>query len=208
MTASLARLLPDFEVSGINSLHAARRNRPETAPEPERGPEIDLEALRAEARAEGEAAARAELTQSLDLAMQAEKSRHAEELSALRTELEMLAARTIPDAIAARSAGIAEQVAGDVEAVLAPLIDETIRARILEGLAAEIRTILALENAARISVSGPEGVTTALRDLIGAEADRLTVRETDGVDVEIEVDRTRFASRISDWTQALAENLS
>ncbi|AKI02146.1 hypothetical protein IMCC20628_03457 [Hoeflea sp. IMCC20628] len=204
MTASLARFLPDFEVPGIKVLHASRSHH--VAPEAKPEPEIDIAAIRAQARAEGEAAARAEMSQQHELDLQAAQNRHAEELATVKAELEMLAAQTIPEAIAARSADIAGLIAGDVEAVLAPLIDDAIRTRIIAGLADEIRTILELDNATRISVSGPEGVIQALRQIIGPDADRLVVGEADGVDVEIEVDRTRFVSRISEWTKVLVEN--
>lgn len=205
MTASLARFLPDFGASRINILHASRHQdaAPGSLPEPE----VDIETIRAQARAEGEAIARAELSRRHDRELEAAQGRHAAELAAVKAELETLAARSIPEAIAVRSAQIAELIAGDVEAVLAPLIDEAIRARILSGLADEIRTVLELDNLASISVSGPQAVISALRDILGPASDRLVVREVDGVDVEVEYDRTRFASRISDWSESLSGNL-
>ena len=206
MTASLARFLPDFEVPGIKVLHASRPH--DKAPAAKTEPEIDIAAIRAQARAEGEAAARAEMSDQHELDLQAAQNRHAAEIAEIKAELEMLAAQTIPEAIAARSSEIAELIAGDVEAVLAPLIDEVIRARIIAGLANEIRTLLELDNATRISVSGPEGVITALREIIGPDSDRLVIGKTDGVDIEVEVDRTRFVSRVSEWKNALAENLA
>ena len=206
MTASLARFLPDFELSGINVFQAAVHEDGPSKSAPE--PKIDVEAIRAEARAEGEALVRAEMTRQHELELQAERSRHSEELAALRVELESLAAHTVPEAVAARSGQVAELIASDVEAVLAPLIDQAMRTRILAGLADEIRDILELENSARICVSGPEGLISALRDVIGFDADKLVIRETDALDIEIEVDRTRFASRISVWAEALAESLS
>ena len=179
MTASLARFLPDFEASRIDALHASRHHDAASGSSPE--PKLDIESVRAQARAEGEAIARAELV--------------------------ALAARSIPEAVAARAAQIAELIAGDVEAVLAPLIDEAIRARILFALADEIRTVLELDNAASICVSGPDDVIQALRDILGPEAGRLVVGAADGVDIEVDFDRTRFVSRISDWAESLSGNL-
>ena len=122
-------------------------------------------------------------------------------------ELETNAAKTIPDAIAARSADIADLIAGDVEAVLKPLINEAVRERILAGLTDEIRKILVLENASRIRVSGPEALVQAFREQVGIDADRLTVEENEGFDIEVEVNRTQFASRLADWSKALSEVL-
>ncbi|MDP2734374.1 MAG: hypothetical protein Q8O63_14925, partial [Hoeflea sp.] len=163
--------------------------------------------VRAQARAEGEAIARAELDRRHERDLEDAQSRHAAELAAVKAELEALAARSIPEAVAARAAQIAELIAGDVEAVLAPLIDEAIRARILSALADEIRTVLELDNAASICVSGPEAVIQALRDILGPEAGRLVVGAADGVDIEVDFDRTRFVSRISDWAESLSGNL-
>jgi len=128
-------------------------------------------------------------------------------MQALREELEASAATTIPGAIEARSAEIAETLAGDVAAVLTPLIDEAVRKRILAGVAEETRKILALENASQIHVSGPQALVEALRDHIGAGAERLSIQETDGCDIEVEVNRTLFASRLSEWSKSLAEVL-
>lgn len=205
MTASFARYLPDFEFSGMSGFHADRHEIEEE--KPKALPNINVDHIRAEARAEGEAIARAELTRKFEEEHLAIENLHAAELEALRAELETTAAETIPAAIASRSAEIAELIASDVEAVLTPLINETIRARILSGLSDEIRKILALENANHIRVSGPEALVAALRDQVGADAEQLTILETDGFDIEIEVNRTQFASRLSDWSKALAEVL-
>lgn len=205
MTASFARYLPDFEITGMNGFHADQHVNDED--KLMALPELNIESIRAEARAEGEASAKAELERQFEAEHLAIETLHAAELQALRTELETKAAQTIPAAIEARSAAIADLIASDVEAVLAPLVGEAIRKRILSGLSDEVRKILALENASQIRVSGPEDLVAALRDHLGADAERLTVQETDGFDVEIEVNRTLFASRLADWSKALAEVL-
>lgn len=205
MTASFARYLPDFEFSGMNGFHADQHVEAEE--KLVALPHIDTESIRAEARAEGEAIARAELTKKFEAEHLAIEDLHAAELEALRAELETKAVKTIPDAIAARSSEIADLIAGDVEAVLKPLINEAVRKRILAGLADEIRKILALENAGRIRVSGPQTLVHAFREQLGIDADRLTIEENDGFDIEVEVNRTQFASRLSDWSKALSEVL-
>ncbi|KGF67156.1 hypothetical protein LL06_23955 [Hoeflea sp. BAL378] len=206
MTASLARFLPDFELSRINAFQAARHDAASHG-HPSL-PDIDIEAVRAEARAEAEARVRAELSRRHDSEREAEAARHAAELEDLRAELETRAAQSIAEAVAARSEQIAGLIAADVEAVLAPLIDGAVRTRIIAALAEEVRGSLELENAGQIRVSGPEGLVAALRDAIGPAADRLVVRETDGIDIEVEIDRTRFATRMSAWADALAESLA
>ena len=205
MTASFARYLPDFEFTDMSGFHADQHV--EAHEKLVALPHIDTESIRAEARAEGEAIARAELTKKFEAEHLAIENLHAAELEALREELETSAAKTIPDAIAARSAEIADLIAGDVEAVLKPLINEAVRKRILAGLADEIRKILALENAGRIRVSGPEALLHAFREQVDIDADRLTIEENDGFDIEVEVNRTQFASRLSDWSKALTEVL-
>lgn len=205
MTASFARYLPDFEFTNMSGFHADQHVVEDE--KPAALPNINIESIRAEARAEGEAIARAELTRKFEAEHLAIENLHASEMEALREELEISAAKTIPAAIEARSAEIAEVLAADVEAVLTPLIDDAVRKRILAGLAEEVRRALALDNADQIRISGPEALAGALCEQLGADADRLAVEKTDGFDIEIEVDRTLFASRLADWSKALAEVL-
>lgn len=206
MTASFARYLPDFEFSSMNGIHAGQHQNDE--PSPAALPNINIESIRAEASAEGEAKVRAELTRRFEAEHLAIEKLHAAELVALREELETLAAKTIPEAVLARSAEIAELIASDVEAVLAPLIDEAVKKNILDGLSGEIRKALTLETAEQIHVRGPEDLVAALSELVGANSKRLVIEETDGFDIEVDVNRTRFASRLSDWSKALAEALT
>ncbi|WP_422372664.1 hypothetical protein [Hoeflea sp.] len=205
MTASLARFLPDFELSGIRSFSGIS-DEGGALPQPAR-PAVDVEAIRAEARAEGEAAMRNELEARHATERDAAAARHAAELEALRAELETLAAKSIPGAIEARSAEIADAIAGDVAEILAPLIDEAVRGRVVGQLAAEIRGILATENAGQITVAGPESLAAALCDRLGADAARISVIHAEQFDIEIETERTLLASRLSEWTQALKESL-
>ena len=205
MTASFARYLPDFEISGMNGFHADQHvNQDDKLAAL---PDQNVESIRAEARAEGEASAKAELERQFEAEHLAIETLHAAELHALRAELEASAAQTIPAAIEVRSAAIADLIASDVEAVLAPLLSEAIRKRILSGLSDEVRKILALENSKQIRVSGPEDLVAAFRDLLGDDAERLSIQVTDDFDMEIEVNRTLFASRLADWSKALAEVL-
>ncbi|MDF1610105.1 hypothetical protein PZ897_18135 [Hoeflea sp. YIM 152468] len=206
MTASFARYLPDFEFSGMNGIHAGQHQ--DDASRPAALPSLDIESIRAEARAEGEAEARAELTRQFEAEHLAIEDLHAAELVALREELETLAAKTIPDIICARNAQIAEQIASDVEAVLAPLVDQTVRKNLLDVLSGEIRKALALETAEKIHVRGPAELVAALGELVEGDPARLVVHETDGFDIEVDVDNTRFSSRLSEWSRVLAEALT
>lgn len=208
MTASLAMFLPDFERSDIRAFSAHQTEAP-PAPSPMPAePAIDVDAVRAEAYAEGEASARAKLEGQHAAEREADAKRHAAEIAALRAEMETITAQSIPVAIAARSADIAEMIATDVAEVLAPLMDQTIRGKVLERLANEIRGVLELDNAGSISVTGPEGLVTALCDMLGGDADRIVVKHAEQFDIEVEVDRTRLTTRLSDWAKAVEESLA
>jgi hypothetical protein len=206
MTASLARFLPDFELSGIRSFPGIP-DEVAALPQPARQT-VDVEAIRAEARAEGEAAVRNELEARHVSELDAAAARHAAELEALRAELETLALQSIPEAIQARSAEIADTLAGDVADILAPLIDEAVRGHVVAQLAAEIRGMLEIDNAGQITVTGPASLVDALGDRLGADATRISVVHAEQFDIEIETDRTLLASRLSEWTQALKESLA
>ena len=70
-----------------------------------------------------------------------------------------------------------------------------------------MRKVLALDNANQIRVSGPAALADTLREQIGVDAEKLTVEKTEGFDIEVEIDRTLFASRLADWSKALSEVL-
>ncbi|EDQ34597.1 hypothetical protein HPDFL43_00330 [Hoeflea phototrophica DFL-43] len=208
MTASLARFLPDFELPAIRSLSGMPDDSLAGSPPSPAEPAVDVDAVRAEAFAEGEAAARAELEAHHAAEREAEAQRHAAEIAALRAEMETLAAQSIPQAIATRSAGIAEAIAADVAEILVPLLDETVRSLLLERLANEIHSVLALDNSGKITVSGPEGLVTTLCEILGGDAERISVNHVEQFDIEVEVDRTTLATRLSDWSNALKESLA
>lgn len=208
MTASLARFLPDFELPAIRSLSGVAIEGQAVPPAPPAEPAIDLDAVRAEAFAEGEAAARAQLEARHAAELEAEAQRYAAQLAALRAEMEAITAKSIPQAVAARSGDIAEAIAGDVADVLAPLLEQAVRARVLEQLVSEIRSVLELDNSGHIKVSGPEGLVTALCDILGGDAERISVNHVEQFDIEVEVDRTRLATRLSEWSNTLKESLA
>ena len=85
MTASFARYLPDFEFSDMSGFHADRHVEEEDRPAAL--PNINLESVRAEARAEGEAIARAELSRKFEEEHLAIENLHAAELAALRERM-------------------------------------------------------------------------------------------------------------------------
>lgn len=207
MTASLTRFLPDFDVPARAVFEPAYRSPDFEAPTSSQTG-IDLDLVRAEARAEGaEETCRALSAQHAE-ERQAELERHSAELAALRLELETLAAETIPSLIAARSEAIVDQIAADVAAVLAPVLDEAVHARMIENVSDEIRHALALEEAVEIRVYGPKGLLSALSVALGEKADKLVLAESDGLDIEVEIDRTRLTSRMSAWAKALSESLA
>jgi hypothetical protein len=117
--------------------------------------------------------------------------------------METVAAQTIPQAIADRSAEL-PMIASDIAEVLAPLSMKTIRARVLDRLVDELRGVLELENASQITCHRSrrprDRAVRAFLALTPTGLSSTAFRRE--FDIEVEVDRTRLATRISDWTKA------
>jgi hypothetical protein len=176
---------------------------PQVQPPAIEQPDID-ELLAAEAER-----VRLEVTEKLnaehEVALEAERQRHAEEMSALSSRF------------GADAAGMIEKRFGEVETrlvaltssvtarILGACLSDEIRERSLASLADKIRAALADNEAVRIRVRGTPALCEALELSLGGHADQVDFGVADGFDLSVTIDDSIFETRLTEWSAAMAE---
>lgn len=166
-------------------------------------PDID-ELLAAEAER-----VRLEVTEKLnaehEAALEAERQRHTEEMSALSSRF------------GADAAGMIEKRFGEVETrlvaltssvtarILGACLSDEIRERSLARLADKIRAALADNEAVRVRVRGTPALCEALELSLGGHADQVDFGVADGFDLSVTIDDSIFETRLTEWSAAMAE---
>jgi hypothetical protein len=176
---------------------------PQVQPPAIEQPDID-ELLAAEAER-----VRLEVTEKLnaehEVALEAERQRHAEEMSALSSRF------------GADAAGMIEKRFGEVETrlvaltssvtarILGACLSDEIRERSLASLADKIRAALADNEAVRIRVRGTPALCEAIELSLGGHADQVDFGVADGFDLSVTIDDSIFETRLTEWSAAMAE---
>ncbi|MBP2548051.1 hypothetical protein J2858_000944 [Neorhizobium galegae] len=211
MTAPLARYLKDFgapvSVPVMPSLIEEEDDSPFSFDPAPSEPAVDVEAERAIARAEGEEAGRAEIMALWESERAESAARHADEIAALRLQLEEQAAARIETSfrttVETLSLGLCDQVAQ----VLAPVMTEVLTQKAVEDLALMIRQALGANAAASLSVHGPEPMFNLLKQALGEDAPQLRHVEAPDLDISVDIDEAVLVTRMSAWAASLKKVL-
>lgn len=170
-------------------------------------PEIDVEAERRRAFAEGRAEAGAELAFEHQREIAELKARHAEELEALTRRLEEEVARKLAEGFGAMTERLALAIGDQAARVLAPVLDEALRREAIENLAAMLRQGLAEGEGLAITVRGP----LALFEALQAQLPETTVFrhvESGDVDLTVEMGETILVTRLAAWSDTVRKVLA
>lgn len=216
--SSLADMLPDFGTGPAPAGRGRSGGLVELAPSPaspgaspkaRAGAPPDTGAAETEAaRAEAEAALRAELAREHEEALAAERRRHAEELEALHGELGEKAGALIEERISDMERRIVDLTSSLAARVLGVALTEDLQKRSVERLSAIIGEALSEREAVRVRVHGAPPMFKALETALGDKAARVEFSEGPGFDLTVAIDDGVFETRISEWSEALAEVVS
>ncbi len=210
MTAPLSRYLKDFsspppmpaapEPEDFASSFAFELSPPE--------PAIDLEAERAAAYAEGKAAGEAEIRSVMESEREAREARHTIAQETLRVRLEGDAVARLETMLRDTVERLADRVCEQVAPVLAPILQEAVADGAIEELARSVKDALLLEKAAQITVHGPQTLFEKFKDALGDDAPDLQHRETDDLDISIDINDAVLVTRLSAWAGSLKKVLA
>jgi hypothetical protein len=210
MTVSIARYLKDFGepppppvlIDDLGSFAMDMDDFPAIAEEPA----VDIEAERAEAHAEGHAAASSQLQQDFAQERIQLLAQHEEALAELRqryeTDLAALMAEKFRDIAIATAQSISDQTAQ----ILSPLLEEALANKAVSDLADLIRTSMLEGDLGTLTVRGPAELFEKLKTTLGDTPLRRHVEAAD-LDITVDIGETALVTRISAWSASLKKVL-
>ncbi len=169
---------------------------------------VDIDALLAEERLRTEESVTTRLLGEHDAALAAERERHAAEIAEINRSHGQEIGTRIESGLAEIETRLNKSVTDAVARILAPIIGEDIMKRSIDDLAATIGEAIGDADAIAIHVSGPMSLFSALAEKLGEKAKHLRHRETDAVDLTVDVEGSLLATRLADWQATVHEAMS
>lgn len=170
-------------------------------------PVVDVEAERRDANAEGQAKAKAELTEQYELEAKTVAEIHQREIDELRNRYESELAALIAEKITAISAEVADLVSATVARTLAPVLTDVLSQKAAVELAAALREAILEGEAGTITIKGPSSLFNIVKSTLGETASLLRHQETDDVDLSVEFGEAVLVTRMSAWAASVKKVL-
>jgi hypothetical protein len=211
MNAMLTKYLKDFSVPapvgtvGNEILSGLQDPAPSMDFDFEPEPQIDIEAERREAHEEGYREAAAELESRYEAEILALRQQHAAEIRALAEAHDNEVVSMIHTRFHEMTYAISQAVTENTLQVLLPVFDEMVCHRSIAALGAMTREALIDPSTSVVVVRGPERLYQALKPLLDRDGVESRFIETDELDLAVEINDLVLVTRLSAWSQALAE---
>ncbi|OAP41055.1 hypothetical protein AU381_03990 [Sinorhizobium glycinis] len=217
MSASLSRYLKDFSAPKIELTRMPPKFFPDLEgdfPAEDRSaqrspmPEIDVDAERREAFAQGRAEAAAELAFEHQRELAELKARHAEELDAVKHRLAEETASKLAAGFAEITERLALALGNQAARVLAPVLGEALIKRAVEDLATMIRQGVGAGEGLTITVKGSPVLFESLKQHL--DDDTLVFRHVvaDDIDLTVEMGEAVLVTRMAAWADTVRKVLA
>jgi hypothetical protein len=168
-------------------------------------PPVDVDAVVAEAVAQAEARLAERLEAEFAERLDARDKAHEEELERLRRDAGEASGMRIADEFAALEKRLSAYTSDVVARLLAPVMTEDLQRRAVASLVTVIDAAMRDSGAVRIRVRGPLSLFEMLEARLGEHSGRLEFTETQEFDLQVAVDESLYETRLSEWSQSLAE---
>jgi hypothetical protein len=166
--------------------------------------EAEIEARVAEAyergRRDGDAAARAEESETLEREIAGERER----AMVAQLDFQLNEYSQLAEAVSAGLQEIEQRVAAVVARLIEPLVATATADRIVEALCDNLARLRVGGSSGLIKIRGPERVLAALRERVAYLAVEVEFVAEHGVEVSIEADETRIRSQLQPWADLIA----
>lgn len=209
--ASIGDYLRDFsrgESAGMGAVHAAafeRMGQASAMPEAIFEEVVDTQGQIDDAYRRGRDDQSEESAAQHAAAMEAERERHAADIEALRVEYQEAQAQAIERLFTELRQDVSRAVCDEVAGALVPFLDGELRERAIGRLADLIIGAIGEREVAPVTVSGPRALFEALVSAAGDGAPEWQFKESDAIDLTVDVEGTVFATRLAEWREALKE---
>lgn len=173
--------------------------------EPEAKPDIPALLAAEYARAERETTVRLEAAHREEIERQTE--RHRRDLDDMFARLGEAMAREVCERLDATVSRVNDLASDALARLVASVMEEDVRQRSCEALAATVLATLQNAEALRIDIRGPLAMFEAFRTALGETALELAYTEDSQPDLVVHIDETVLQTRLAEWASAIAEAL-
>ncbi|HEV7318586.1 MAG TPA: hypothetical protein VGO04_08250 [Ensifer sp.] len=217
MSAMLSRYLKDFSAPKVELSLMPPKYFPDLDTDYADGdrlgarpamPEIDIDAERRRAFADGRAEATAELVFEHERQIAELQAAHAAELEALTQRFEAETVIRLSEHFGAMTESLAVALGDQAARVLAPVMGEALMQRAVADMAHMLKQGLAAGEGCTIIVKGPGPLFEALKRQLGEDLPLLRHVETDDVDLTVEIDGTILVTRMAAWADTVRKVLA
>ena len=217
MSAMLSRYLKDFSAPKVElslmppkyfpdlDSDYADGDRPGARPAM---PEIDIDAERRRAFAEGRAEATAELVFEHERQIADLQAAHAAELAALTQRLEVETASRLAERFADMADSLVMALGDQTARVLAPVMEDALLQRAVADMAQMMKQGLVAGEGCSLVVKGPTPLFEALKRQLGEGMPLFRHVETDDIDLAVEMDGTILVTRMAAWADTVRKVLA
>jgi len=170
-------------------------------------PEIDVEALVAEAVAQAEAEVSARFAAEMELQLKEAEDRHQAEIERIRSETGVELGARITAALADLERRTIDVTTSVVARILGQVATDAIAERAVTALASTVRDVIDDAETVRIRVRGPQSLFLPFAAAMGEQSRHLEFVEADTVDLTVSIEEALFETRLAEWSKTLAETI-
>lgn len=217
MSAMLSRYLKDFSAPKVELSLMPQKYFPDLDSDYADGdrlgarpamPEIDIDAERRRAFAEGRAEATAELVFEHERQIADLQAAHAAELADLTQRLEAETANRLAERFADMADSLVAALGDQTARVLAPVMEDALLQRAVADMAQMIKQGLVAGEGCTLVVKGPTQLFEALKRQLGEDMPLFRHVETDDIDLAVEMDGTILVTRMAAWADTVRKVLA
>ncbi|MTI45918.1 hypothetical protein JM93_00449 [Roseibium hamelinense] len=168
-------------------------------------PEPSLEEQLAAEYKRGFAEADTQVAEKAAAELETVRSAHQAEMDALRSCLMDELAGQMAAQIEQGFQTLEDRLSRSAASVLGEVVEDGIRAQMLEAFDKTLRKLLENETATNIAVSGPEILLDPLKDKLGGVGERLVFKPNDAAELKVKVCDTQIETRFTEWMAQLRQ---
>ncbi|MCV9998737.1 hypothetical protein OE766_10800 [Pararhizobium sp. YC-54] len=218
MSASISRYLKDFSAPKVDLSLVPPRYFPDLdddfpaegtfAMKPQVQPQIDIDAERREAFAQGRREAESEQLALHQAEIAALNARHAAELEAMRVRCDNEIAAMIHDRFSDMGSQLVTMLSDQTARVLAPVMDGVLLQKSIADLARMITLSIGSGEGVKIVVKGPATLFAALKHHLDDETLIFRHQETADIDLSVEFSDSILVTRMAAWADTVGKVLA